>query len=288
MNKIFFDLEGHLKTGWKIILSILALFFAGIVSEIISMVITSNKVAQIIIKAILYSGIAIIISYILFKKYYKKEFKNDMDCFVLKKESILKLVFGLLVGGIAFSLVVLPLYLSGQYKLVFVGSDILPIVLNFILFISVGIVEEILTRGLMQHAFLKYGKWKALFIVSLIFSLLHIGNPGITINALLGIFLAGIFLGISMYATQSIMFAIGIHISWNWIQGSIYGIPVSGLNSSNQIFKTIIVGSNDLVTGGNFGAEASISCIIVLLLISLLLYVYGKKNNKFDIYNYIK
>ncbi len=61
-----------------------------------------------------------------------------------------------------------------------------------------------------------------------LFALLHGLNPNMTFLAVFNIFLAGCFFSALIYSTGSLFTAIGAHITWNWTQGAILGIPVSG------------------------------------------------------------
>lgn len=62
----------------------------------------------------------------------------------------------------------------------------------------------------------------------------------------------------------------GAHAFWNMIQGNVFGISVSGFAiARSTIFNASLQGSN-LLTGGEFGIEASILCTLVE---SLVVYV---------------
>lgn len=184
------------------------------------------------------------------------------------KRSIFLFLLGLTLGAAAFLLVVLPLYLTGQYTLTWGEGGWEDVGLGLLQFTGVGYVEELLFRGFIQHHMRGIGKMPALVFSSLLFAAIHLSNPNFYWLAFLNIFLAGMFIGAVMYATGSLWAAIGVHITWNWIQGSVLGIPVSGLSSLGW-FSTEIIGKKEILTGGKFGAEASIVCSIVLALLTL-------------------
>lgn len=233
-----------------------------------------------------YSGFSLGLGYLLMKFLFKDRFQGDMDCFRPRAARSWKMLgAGLIFGLVCFTLVVLPLYLTGQYSLQFNGTPWASVLSMFFLYVGVGFAEEILCRGLMMHSMLPGKKWVALVFVSALFGIMHMANEGVTVNAILGVILAGLVLGMSMYATNSIMFAIGFHITWNWVQGSIYGIAVSGTDSGPSVFTTTVVGTNELITGGAFGAESSLPCMIVLTLATLGLWALGRKNGRFQIYD---
>jgi len=60
--------------------------------------------------------------------------------------------------------------------------------------------------------------------------------------------------------------SIGFHFSWNFVQGFIFGIPVSGVFlPESALMSTVLIGPVWL-TGGAFGVEGGAVCTLVLLL----------------------
>ncbi|EMW5997333.1 TPA: CPBP family intramembrane metalloprotease [Enterococcus faecium] len=188
---------------------------------------------------------------------------------------------GLVVGIGVFLLITSPLYLTGAYRLDSGNANIVPLITSFILFIAVGASEELLFRGFFQHQMLRFGPLIAMIGSAALFALLHGLNPNMTFLAVFNIFLAGCFFSALIYSTGSLFTAIGAHITWNWTQGAILGIPVSGTQEQG-FFSTLIQSQNTIITGGNFGAEASISTTLFLLvlIVGLLLYAYKIKRMK--------
>ena len=137
-------------------------------------------------------------------------------------------------------------------------------------FLLVSLFEELLFRGYaFQRAVRGIGKANALLIFALFFVVAHWSNPGMTggakVWASLNIGLASILLGLAWIKTKSLALPIGIHLGWNWAQGSLLGFGVSGHKA--QGFWTPVF--NDLpqwFTGGDFGLEASLPGAIVLLI----------------------
>ncbi len=144
------------------------------------------------------------------------------------------------------------------------------------LFIAVGINEEILSRGYqlrnMAEGFHhpRLGPRTAVIIAwvisSLIFGFLHIFNPNSTWVSTLALMLAGIFLGLGYVLTGRLGLPIGLHVTWNFFQGSVYGFRVSGNDLSNTSLITIQQAGPRLWTGGAFGPEAGLIGIVAILL----------------------
>ncbi len=128
--------------------------------------------------------------------------------------------------------------------------------------LSVAVWEEVVYRG---YPLLRFSRVN-LLASSLAFSLIHAFNPGFGLQAFLGIFMAGLALGV-MRCEWGLGPAISMHFSWNIFMEHLWGYPTSGLRGPS-VFVSNLVGS-DILTGGNFGPEASIIVMIEFFLLFL-------------------
>lgn len=150
----------------------------------------------------------------------------------------------------------------------------------FFLFTIVSLNEEIAIRGYILHNLSSsFNKYVALIISSLVFMIMHLGNPNIGILPLVNLFLAGIFLGIYTIHKNNLWFPIGAHLTWNYLQGPIFGFEVSG-NKINSLFEQKPNG-HELLTGGNFGFEGSIILTLFLMISIFYMDRYFQKPNIF-------
>ena len=150
----------------------------------------------------------------------------------------------------------------------------------FFLFAIVSLNEEIAIRGYILHNLSSsFNKYVALIISSLVFMIMHLGNPNIGILPLVNLFLAGIFLGIYTIHKNNLWFPIGAHLTWNYLQGPIFGFEVSG-NKINSLFEQKPNG-HELLTGGNFGFEGSIILTLFLMISIFYMDGYFQKPNIF-------
>jgi hypothetical protein len=85
------------------------------------------------------------------------------------------------------------------------------------------------------------------------------------------LFLGSIVFGLAYIKTQSLALPIGLHLGWNWAQGNILGFGVSGHDKAGW-FKPIFNGSDEWLTGGSFGPEASIFSIVVSIVALIILH----------------
>lgn len=154
------------------------------------------------------------------------------------------------------------------------------------IFISVGIYEELLMRGYMMKNLAEWfnppsvsPKIALIFsavISSAVFGLLHAANPNSSIVSTVYLSLAGIFLSLGVLMDGSLAVPIGLHISWNFFQGAVFGFPVSG----NPVHASVVRISQSgpiLLTGGAFGPEAGLIGLTALALGSLLTLLWYRK-----------
>ncbi|MFN8411610.1 MAG: type II CAAX endopeptidase family protein [Anaerolineales bacterium] len=171
---------------------------------------------------------------------------------------------GILIGALLFSLTIGLLALFGYYHVTGV-NEWTAIFSWLVLAIISGVVEELLIRGLLFRIMEEYlGTWLALGISALIFGLLHMANPNATLWGAIAISIeAGIMLAAAFVYTRRLWLPIGIHFAWNFVQGAIFGVAVSG-NEARGLLQSTLSGPA-LLSGGDFGAEASIFAVVVCL-----------------------
>ena len=133
-----------------------------------------------------------------------------------------------------------------------------------------GIMEEILFRGLLFRLSSRMvGTWGALIFTSGLFGLAHMFNPGASLRSSVAIALeAGVLLGAAYATTQRLWLPIGLHAGWNFTEGSLFGMTLSGNTMTAGLLRGSLTGPQTL-TGGAFGPEASIVAVLVCLAAAL-------------------
>jgi hypothetical protein len=81
---------------------------------------------------------------------------------------------------------------------------------------------------------------------------------------------AGLFLGLGYILTGELALPIGLHLTWNFFQGNVFGFPVSGM-ASTASFLQIEQGGPVLWTGAAFGPEAGLMGMTAILLGAVLI-----------------
>jgi membrane protease YdiL (CAAX protease family) len=175
-----------------------------------------------------------------------------------------ELLAGLAGGALLFSLMVAFVAVLGGYRII--GHDGLQSIWMPLAAYALipAFAEELLFRGILFRYIEKAaGSWAALVITSALFGLAHIYNENATWFSSFAIMIeAGILLGAIYMLTRRLWAAMGVHAAWNFTQGWIFGLPVSGSPGGVGLNKGQLIGS-DLLTGGAFGLEASVPAVVV-------------------------
>jgi membrane protease YdiL (CAAX protease family) len=184
-------------------------------------------------------------------------------------------LLGVLVGLVLFSAIVTVLWLVGSYHVTGTQADVPWLGALLVVGLGAGIGEEIIFRGALFRIVEEgLGTWWALAISALLFGAIHIGNPGATLWSSAAIAIeAGLLFGLLYHVTRSLPLCMGVHAAWNFAQGAIYGIPVSGSTAKGWLVSRR--SGPDWLSGGVFGAEASVVALALCTLCSLGLIAFA-------------
>jgi uncharacterized protein len=198
---------------------------------------------------------------------------------------------GLAWGVTCLSLLVFTLWKTGllvvDSRLLFGAEALRYGALWLLAFLTVGLLEEYLTRGYLQYTLTRglaglyqwafktrhsnaLGFWTAAVIFSVLFGLGHGKNPGESPIGLLSAGLAAMVFCLSLWRTGSLWWAIGFHASWDWAQSFLYGVADSGTMVQHHLLATHPVGK-PILSGGATGPEGSLFIIAILALVSLII-----------------
>lgn len=169
------------------------------------------------------------------------------------------LLKGFSLGLALFLLTLLGLVLLGQYRLESIHLN--PYSLAFVVFtipfwILQGTAEEVVARAWL---------------------LPQLASP---LYPLVNLFLFGVAMALYLLKTDTVWGVAGIHGAWNFAQGNLFGILVSGQPSGTSLMTFLPQGNQDWLSGGSFGIEGSIMTSLVLLLLIVYLANKLKKENE--------
>ena len=201
-----------------------------------------------------------------------------------KNGAIKDLGKGFLIGASQFSFLVILLLVTGTGRLEWsqISFEAFLYIIALIPFwILQGGTEELVTRGwLFPMVSAKSNIFIGILISSSLFGALHLFNPGVTILSIVNIVLDGIFACFLMLKYDNMWVLAGMHGAWNFVQGNIFGILVSGQDASASLFNYHSQSSVGILSGGAFGTKGSIFATIVLIGCIAYLYWSLKKENR--------
>ncbi len=216
-----------------------------------------------ILKACIAAGLCVL-GYRIFEIYVERRSSSD---FAMGSSrwggAVREWVAGLAIGAGLFTLVVCITWALGGYRID--GWTFAPSILasGIAMAIVSGIIEEILLRGIIfRFVEAAAGSIIALIFSAGLFGVLHIGNPNASWIAAFAIAIeAGVMLAAVYMITRRLWAVIGLHMAWNFTQGPIFGVPVSGIKDPG--FANSTLSGPDWMTGGAFGLEASVTAMLI-------------------------
>jgi membrane protease YdiL (CAAX protease family) len=170
---------------------------------------------------------------------------------------------GLLTGFLLFSLIVGAAAVLDVYNIIGDGGVGQLVHTAIVVSIMPGFMEELLFRGILFRWLEQFGgSWFALALTSALFGLGHIYNPNASALSSFAIAVeAGILLGGAYMLTRNLWVPMGLHAAWNFTQGFIWDVPVSGLDQQGLVEARL--SGPEILSGGAFGLEASLIAMIV-------------------------
>jgi membrane protease YdiL (CAAX protease family) len=207
--------------------------------------------------------IAIVVIVAVYKLAIARLGDHPRDDLRLDRDAGRNLGLGLALGFGIMAVAVGIAAVLGVYRILGPG-DSSKLVLELVgVAIMPGLTEEMLFRGILFRWIEEFGgSWAALVVTSALFGLAHIMNPNATWFSSFAIAMeAGVLLGGAYMLTRSLWFPMGLHAAWNFTQGEIFDVPVSGIDEHGLVQAQL--SGPTLLSGGNFGLEASIIALVL-------------------------
>lgn len=276
--------ESRLRSGWRVLFFILpGIFVMAVVAGLVGFGLWRFMATAIVMTFYVW----------LFVRFVDKRSFADTG---MRSPAYWRTEFwlGVWMASIVMGVMFLIAWLAGWYTIVGFGWDfegVFTFVLKFIgylvIMLCVGYYEELIFRGYLTLNLFE-GLYRgsksdsripaifSVLIISVLFGLAHANNPNATSLGVINVAMAGIMLGIPYLATGRLGLSVGIHFAWNFVQGGILGVPVSGTTFEYSIFQTIDTGI-PLFSGGAFGFEGGLMGSFGILLILIFTFIYLKK-----------
>ena len=289
LKQLFINPVGRLRSGWRVliftlvflILSILMGIAVGIGSKLMIQLAPDRAVAHYLENLILRSVLllaALLAGYICTRLLEGLPWRALglllhagwlRDFFIGSLIGIASLALATAIatagGGLSFTV-------SGRDALLQVAQTLL---FSAILFIVAALAEEALFRGYPLQTLTRAKlAWLAVLLTSIPFAAVHLKNPNVAAGfTFVNTALAGVWFAVAYLRTRSLWLPLGIHWAWNWALGSLFGLPVSGIN---DLAPHPLLHGTDLgpawLTGGSYGIEGGVACTITLLVSTIFIW----------------
>lgn len=238
----------------------------------------SLNMPEWIMIATLLLEILMIIVVIIYCRFLEKRKVRTMG--FRKEGMVTQYLLGALGGVVFFSVAYFFCVITGGVHIAGLADDIAPLyIIGYLAgYMVQGMAEEVLCRGyLFVSLSRRYSVVYSAVLSAICFMFLHGANSGLTALAFLNLFLFGIFAALLLVRFENIWLVGAFHSLWNFAQGNLYGIQVSG----NSLQPSVLVSENragmSLINGGKFGLEGGLGVTIVFVLgIIWLLYSLNK------------
>ncbi len=177
------------------------------------------------------------------------------------------LLLGLAAGSLAIAVPTSLLIAHGDLSFVSApdGSASRALLSSAAVLAPAALTEELLMRG---YAFaVLSGRWGwpvATGVTSVVFGMLHLGNPGVSALAIANVVAAGVFLAGVRVVTGSLAAAWAAHFAWNWTMSAGFHTAVSGLPFGTPGYQLVDTGP-DWLSGGAWGPEGGVAAAVGMI-----------------------
>ena len=264
MNKIFFNTQHQLRNGWWVLIFIAILALSrqlyqpikGWLTDFGASTLQLEPLALLLLLLVSWSCLLL-----------RRQRLADLGL-ALNSRWWQQLLVGTAAGMAMMSVIALLMWVFSVATFginpKFQAADL---ALGAYLLLLAAALEELLYRGfLFQRLIDGLGVWPTQLLFATIFAAGHWDNPGLEgsakVVASLDLALASLLFGLAYLKTRSLALPLGLHFGWNWAQGYLLGFQVSGYEHSGWLLPQLQA-QPDWLTGGKFGAEATVFALVV-------------------------
>ena len=274
--------EHRLRAGWRLLGQVLLFaIFAGFASLVIFPRLPATQPFLLVEELV--RLLAITIPILLARRFLDKRTFVSLGL-KWNQQAIRDILVGFFIGGISISLLFGIFLGMGWLKVdgfAWQAESWLSVLsrvgIMFLIFAMTAWAEELQARGYwLQNLEEGLNLPAAFLLTSLFFSLSHLGNPGFTWMAFLGMFVGGFDLAYGYIRTRQLWLPMGLHLGWNFFEGTVYGFQVSGWEGMPGLVMQRVSGP-EILTGGSFGPEAGLLMVLAVGVNVGMIYYYTRK-----------
>jgi uncharacterized protein len=287
MREIFINEFGRLRSGWRLLIYILAVIAVSLFLVTVQRIIYVNVVemglriphADFIWDFVYRSSVlatALVAGYLCALVLERLPWRSLG--LTLHTHWLRDLVIGSATGFAFIVIAVAIAKLGGGLHFSF-SSDGSPAIARSMtgsaaLLLVAALAEEAMFRGYgLQTLARARLAWLGVLLTCVLFGAGHLANPNVVPGfTMLNTTLAGVMFGVAYLRTRSLWLPWGIHWAWNWALGWFFGLPVSG----QTVASHTLLEANDTgpfwLTGGSYGIEGGLACTISLVLMTIFVW----------------
>ena len=287
LRYIFLNEVGRLRSGWRLLIFILAYIAISLVLVTIGRGIFliamaavpqlphSNFIADVIFRLGLLLT-ALIAGYLCVR--YLEGLPWRSLGLTLHPGWFRDLIFGFAVGfvslAIAVGIATAGKGLSFSLNAAAVASLARSMLGSFALLFVAALAEEAMFRGYGLQTLVRARlALLGVLLTSVPFGWVHLSNPNVVPGVTFAnTVIAGVWFGVAYLRTRSLWLPWGLHWSWNWALGWFFGLPISGINLVSHPFLNATDNGPSWLTGGTYGIEGGIACTVALVLSTLFIW----------------
>lgn len=288
LKQVFINSAGRLRSGWRLLIFVLILVILSLLLGAVT-----RKIFEVAVRFVPSSGVARYLENFIFRLIFLivallagficTRFLEGLPWRALglwlharwARDFLLGSVIGIVSLALAAAIATagrgLSFTISPRAAMVQVLQTL---VFSALLFILAALAEEALFRGYPLQTLTRANlAWLGVFLTSVPFAAIHLQNPNVAAGfTFINTALAGVWLAVAYLRTRSLWFPLGVHWAWNWALGSLFGLPVSGIN---DLAPYPLLRGTDLgpawLTGGSYGIEGGLACTITLIVSTLFI-----------------
>jgi membrane protease YdiL (CAAX protease family) len=284
ISGVFIGSDGKLRSGWRFACFMAGfIFVAAFLSAVAFVMLPSlQETAYVLSPATLVVNALVMLVPALFVGWMCGKYIERLPFKALGISAhgpwFRHLIVGLAIGAITLFLAIgLAMVLTGttfEFASASTEDVIRSLAISAGVFALAATAEEVLFRGYILQTFARSRlAWLAIILTAVFFGVAHIGNPAAGPLSSLNTALAGIWFGVAYLKTRDLWFVTGMHFIWNWLQGAVFGVEVSGLTSivPHPIMREIETGPA-WISGGPYGLEGGVVATIAILISTIAIY----------------
>ena len=216
--------------------------------------------------------------FLLYMKFAEGRNANAMG--FIRKDVLKNCLLGLLAGSGLFAVTLLiSVFVTGGH--IEWSGSIEPWFFFVALFgfIVQSSAEEVNGRS---YIFLSMARrhpdWISAVFSGVFFGCIHLTNSGVTALSTINTALIGIVFCLLVILLENLWFVCAMHAGWNFVQGNVFGVKVSGIDAGNSVLRSTIESENELLSGGAYGVESNlITTVLFIILIAVLVILLKNK-----------